>query len=614
MKLRRTLALVIILALLLALTPGIQAADAISRLTVTIWGDPASSRGFTWYTGSARTASDVEVQAEGGAAVLTFSGRSGASSNDASVRWHKAEATGLTSNTVYRFRVGDADANLWSSWGTFRTASAARTAGSDGLTFIALTDTQAASTRDADISANTLAVALRTAPEAVFVIHSGDVVDSGLDESQWRITLDAAYASLLHTTLVPAAGNHERSGSAFWEHFNVSAPAGSDTKSGAYYSFTWGPLHVVTLNTNEASGDIVFMSDAQLEWLRADITAARQKGALRIVVNVHKGPYSLGAYAVDSTVTGRSGLRTKLAPILESLGVDLVLEGHDHFASRTLPLRDGKPVRLGTTYLNTATAGVKRYSRHKEVPAAVLALFDYISGTAATYTRYQNFAVVTVDSRGNMSGVLYEIDQQKDASAPYIVDRFSLPTPVSRFGVLPFDDVADSDAFAPALERVYAAHIMAGVSATAFEPHSTVNRATLVTLLHRLAGEPRGTGAAFSDVPAGRWYADAVRWASGAGHVLGYSDGRFGPLDTIPREQLAVVLFRYAGGSASGRDLDGYSDGAAVSGWAREAMAWALDAGVLTPVGGKLMPRGGVSRAEAAIAMASMLGMGSKTN
>ena len=605
MKLRRALTLAIILALVLALTPAVSAAEGISRLAVTVWGDPATARGFTWYTSNTSTASDVEVQAEGGTTALTFSGRSGISSNDAGVRWHKAEATSLTPGTAYRFRVGDASQNLWSDWGSFRTASAP----AGGVTFIALTDTQAAGTRDAAISANTLAVALKTAPEADFVVHSGDVVDAGLDESQWRITLDAAYASLLHTTLVPAAGNHERSGSAFWEHFNLSAPAGSDTKSGAYYSFTWGPIHVVTLNTNEASGDIVFISNAQLDWLRSDIAAARGAGALRVIVNVHKGPYSLGAYAVDTTVTGRSGLRTKLAPLLEILGVDLVLEGHDHFASRTLPLRDGKPVRLGTTYLNTATAGVKRYSLNQDVSSPVLGLFDFVSGTAATYTRYQNFAVITADARGNLSGILYEIDQQKDPAAPYIVDRFALPTPVSRFGKLPFEDVADTDPFVPALEKVYTAQIMAGVSATAFEPWSPVNRATLVTLLHRLAGTPSVGSTAFSDVASSAWYSNAVRWAAGAGHVMGYQDGRFGPLDTIPREQLAAVLFRYADGSATARGLDGYPDGAAVSAWAREAMAWALDAGVLSPIGGKLLPRGGVSRAEAATAMAAMLGI-----
>lgn len=600
----RLSAMLIALILVLCCLPA-GAAGSVDRVTVTFCGDPATSRGFTWYTAAAVNGSDLEVTLDSGTP-MTFTGQSGLSSNDSADRWHKAVATGLSADTRYRFRVGDAASGLWSDWGSFKTA------GSGGFTFICLTDTQAAIGRDADISANTLAVAKGIAPDAAFVVHSGDVVDKGLDESLWRMTLNAAQADLLHTTLVPAAGNHERSGHAFDQHFNLAAPLGSDTQSGAYYSFTYGPVHVVTLNTNEPSGSIANLSDSQVAWLKEDITAARQGGALRVVVNLHKGMYSLGPYATDAGITGKKGQRTLLSPLLETLEVDLVLQGHDHFPSRTYPLLGAQRARLGVTYLNTGTAGVKAYSRNQEVSQSYLDRFAFVSATTPSYTRYQNFAVIAVDSQGNMSGIFYQIDQKADPKAAAVIDRFDLPTPVNRLGVLPYQDIGGSEAFAPAVEQVTLRGIMEGVSATAFDPESQVNRAMLVTLLHRLAGEPTGSvNAGFSDVPVGQWYTQAVNWSAHSGVVSGYGDGTFGPMDPITREQLAAVLFRYAGSvekAGARTPLEGSGDQALVAPYAREAMSWAAAARVV-PVrpDGRLEPRGKVTRAEAAQAMAALL-------
>jgi len=106
-------------------------------------------------------------------------------------------------------------------------------------------------------------------------------------------------------------------------------------------------------------------------------------------------------------------------------------------------------------------------------------------------------------------------------------------------------------------------------------------------------------------VAEGAWYADAISWAAGEGIVSGYGD-TFGPNDPITREQLAAILFRYTeyrGADTAGRtDLSRFSDSAAVADYAREALAWAVSAGLLQGrPDGTLDPSGSATRAQTAV-------------
>ena len=129
----------------------------------------------------------------------------------------------------------------------------------------------------------------------------------------------------------------------------------------------------------------------------------------------------------------------------------------------------------------------------------------------------------------------------------------------------------------------------------------------LVTILSRLEGSPAVTGtASFPDVAAGQWYTDAVIWASANGIVTGYSNGSFGPEDTITREQMATIFYRYA--SYKGYDttaqaaLSSYTDAGQVSPYATEAMGWAIGSGLITGTSDTpLSPAGFAPRAQAAV-------------
>ncbi|MGI6627084.1 MAG: S8 family serine peptidase [Bacillota bacterium] len=169
----------------------------------------------------------------------------------------------------------------------------------------------------------------------------------------------------------------------------------------------------------------------------------------------------------------------------------------------------------------------------------------------------------------------------------------------------PFQDVSADSWYYSSVEVVCANGLFVGVSDHSFQPEESMTRAMLVTVLHRLAGKPPGTGTSFADVPENSWYTDAVLWAEGEGIVTGYESG-FRPVDSITREQLVTMLFRYAttaGISIDGRrkGLSGFVDRGSISPWADEAMEWAVATGLIDgKPGNRLDPQSVATRAEVA--------------
>ncbi len=168
--------------------------------------------------------------------------------------------------------------------------------------------------------------------------------------------------------------------------------------------------------------------------------------------------------------------------------------------------------------------------------------------------------------------------------------------------ILPFTDVAESAWYYDAVVYAYENGLMDGTSATTFAPAMNTTRAMLATLIYRMAGEPTVTGSAsFTDVTAGQWYTDGITWASQQGVVQGIGNGRFDPDGAITREQLAVMLYRYADGETASADMSRFQDSASISDWALEAMNWAVAQGILSGNDQGLLNPGSIaSRAEVA--------------
>ncbi|SDS24158.1 metallophosphoesterase [Jiangella sp. DSM 45060] len=412
------------------------------RVTVTFHGDARTRRGFTWYTSAEAaepvvrlsTSPDLTDAVEIAAEPLARAG---------AVR-HQAVADGLTPGTTYYYRVGDAASGNFSPTGTFRTAGD----GDDAFSFVALTDTQSQSEAEAQLSAETMAKSLAAVPDAAFMLHSGDVVERGTDESMWQDLLNQAGGSLMATTIAPAAGNHDTGGEAFVDHFNVER--NGDTTDGSYYSYDYGSAHFAVLNTNEDAAQAV--SPEQLDWLRADVTAARAAGAEWVIVNLHKGPYTTAVHVDDPEVVR---LRETLVPLMDELDVDLVFQGHDHIYARTRQLDHdpegvanatvvettrytelvgGKRIEYtldteGIRYLLPNTAGAKHYDQNTNPDGldmgAYLGLFDRSDQgrtSAADERDAQYFAEVSIDG-GMLDVVMYQI---KDRAQPFALEGFGI--------------------------------------------------------------------------------------------------------------------------------------------------------------------------------------------
>ena len=173
-------------------------------------------------------------------------------------------------------------------------------------------------------------------------------------------------------------------------------------------------------------------------------------------------------------------------------------------------------------------------------------------------------------------------------------------------GANPFTDVSEKDWFYGDVMFVYENGLMLGTSKTLFSPHGTATRGMMATILWRMEGSPVPKGKnSFTDVEAGKWYADAITWTAENGIFAGYGKDKFGPDDPITREQLAAIFYRYA--DYKGYDLtvkgnlDKFKDADKITDYAKTAMQWAVGSGLVKGKSGNLLdPQGTATRAEIA--------------
>lgn len=144
----------------------------------------------------------------------------------------------------------------------------------------------------------------------------------------------------------------------------------------------------------------------------------------------------------------------------------------------------------------------------------------------------------------------------------------------------PFSDVSEYAWYVTAVKYVYNNGLMKGVSNTRFDPTGRITRGMLVTILYRMENEPKVWNVCpFTDVKATDYYLDPIRWASSERIINGYGNGRFGPDDTLTREQLAIILYNYSvyrGVNVNkAASLDGFVDSQKTSGAGYRALQWA---------------------------------------
>ena len=168
-----------------------------------------------------------------------------------------------------------------------------------------------------------------------------------------------------------------------------------------------------------------------------------------------------------------------------------------------------------------------------------------------------------------------------------------------------FTDVPEDAWYNSAVEYVYENGLMNGTSETEFSPDTNITRGMFVTVLYRMEGSPEtALDYGFADVPQDEYYAEAVAWADDYGIVLGYSETEFAPEQTISREQMAAIIYRYAGYKGEDTTVQSgaaYTDSESISDYALDAVAWATENGIMQGrTDGTFAPADFTTRAEAA--------------
>jgi len=258
----------------------------------------------------------------------------------------KAKIEGLKPGTKYNYRVGSGEGYVS---GSFKTEPSFPR----DFTFIHLSDSQSSTASGYRQFGRVVEAIVNEYPDLEFFLETGDLVETIDREDEWR----GFFESVPHFSqyaLVPVVGNHDQAlgneAASFRKHFTVPGNgAGGKTTPGTTYSFNYGNVHFVVLNTESNLAD-------QKVWLENDLKNNKQKW---IIVSMHKGVYGQG---------GKSAFFDAWASILDSYEVDLVLNGHDHVYVRTYPMRHDQKTAGGTIYLQTGGSGIKQGAKGAMLP------------------------------------------------------------------------------------------------------------------------------------------------------------------------------------------------------------------------------------------------------
>ena len=433
-----------------------------SQIAVTLGEDSATEATITWLTKYSLTATDIELipYSENPAftGAPTSDSRINASKNnvirsypgadiglllpilpyESEFVYHTVKLTGLEPGTKYSFRVGDAEKGWWSDAGVIQTAGGA----DEAFSFIYVTDPQAQRPDHYDRYAETIETAHALYPDARFVVSAGDQVDMGGNNKHWNYFLNST-DEFLKMPFMPTTGNHEKDGAVITGIFALPNVPEQDLESGVFYSYEYNGVHFTVLNTNDDEDDK--LSDAQIDWLTNDIKNSNAK--FNIVV-LHKAPYSNGSHFEDGDV---EGFRSQLSALLPYLGVDLVLQGHDHVYLRTdvlngnaiVPTKsetvsyNGQDYEMkinpkGTIYSICGTSGVKVYDT-VDVTATD---GSFPRAEAIVESEYSMFSAVTVDGNRLYYNAYQVVDGEAVCVDSFAIESTDTAAPSDKVGAL----------------------------------------------------------------------------------------------------------------------------------------------------------------------------------
>ena len=639
------------------------AATTVSHVALNI-GAVESSRDFNWLSTSEKPGKLQIAEAPEGfkagdafptAGVVEVDATQVASHFTTAKTSLEAGVDNLKPATSYAYRVGNDEA--WSDSYVFTTPASFE----GSFKFIAAGDPQVGTgsvPTDSEGWRNSLGLATKSfAPE--FLFNMGDQINQydGDEDPKNIAGLEAEYDGFLSPTqmtsltFVTEVGNHDEGNHKEGNHrygdsydmpnrskYGVTDGTGAE---GADFSFMYKGVLFMSLNSNNTSTEEhkAFMQEA----------LAKHPEAKWTVVSFHHAVFSTANHYTDDDIQKR---RSELPQVFSELGIDVVLMGHDHHYTRTYLMNGETPTvpagqdvtkgekapatqvaKKGEVFYLTLNSGSgsKYYELNKELVAngkpAWCAVDDQSHRPSITdVTVTDNSLVFRTYYTGTVNQDSAAGTKPKDTASQALAqpEQYDVFTLRKGEGKVTFADVDYASWYGDGVDVVSQKGIMNGYSdSNKFGVGDVLTRAQLATLMFNYDQPGKGDPSARnesgkSDVADGQWYTSAVNWAV-ANKVMNGYDGvdKFGTNDSVTFEQFVTVLSNYAGyaGTADAAALASFTDGDGVSPWAKQAMAWATEKGLVSGYDNgdgthTLAPQSEVKRERAATLLANAFAKG----
>lgn len=322
-----------------------------------ITADSRTSRTIMWQSDEPQEDAFVEWRAKDGGKSVTVPAASEHYTDDGQNVWlHSARIEGLTPGRAYTYRLAEGEA--LTGWYALRAEN--------GGDFKALIFPDSQSSDYSDWT-SLVEGAVQRNPDAAFFVNMGDLVDNGEDQYQWNAWFDAVEELIGRVPFAPIMGNHETYDRSWTERLPLAYLAlfdvpgnGSGDFPRYYYSFDFGDVHFVVLNTvwQEIDDIVPGLRDEQLAWLPQDIAATDKKWK---VVLTHRDVLHYRIAGRPERLEGISEEGIAFMPLFDELGVDAVLTAHLHTYRNRGHIRDFEHDPTGPLYILTGVAGNVRY-------------------------------------------------------------------------------------------------------------------------------------------------------------------------------------------------------------------------------------------------------------